>query len=159
MLHLLIRMFLIETYSVTDCIFCSNGNLTVSSNGQVIINSDGSYTLSPVNNNNYGFVYYSRSDVGSSSWIYLNEGDTLEFEILDKVGTVGLRFDGTGANNNIWTINRTSGKIKITHNGSSVNIYLNGTLYVSPSITSESKQPRFRIEAGSSITIQNLLHY
>ena len=147
-----------ETYELTDAQFISDGNLNCSANGQVTINND-TYTLGLIDTSNYGFVYYSTSNVGSNKWIWLSEGNTTEFEILGKTGTVSLRFDGSMTNDTIWSINITTGKVRIVHNGSTVSIYVDGELVNSVSITSEDKNPRFRVDANSSITLRNWLHY
>ena len=147
-----------ETYELTDAQFISDGNLNCSANGQVTINND-TYTLGLIDTSNYGFVYYSTSNVGSNKWIWLSEGNTTEFEILDKTGTVSLRFDGSMANDTVWTVNITTGKVRIVHNGSTVSIYVDGELVTSVNITNEDKNPRFRVNANSSITLRNWMNY
>ena len=145
-----------ETYVLTDALFISNGDLNCSSNGQVTIETDG-YTLSPIDTSNYAFVYYSTSSAGSTKWIQFNNGSYVEFEVLSYTGTNSLRLDGN-TSETIFTIGST-GKYRIEYLGTSTKVYLDDTLLTTVTTVDETKNPRFRINANSSLKIKNWLHY
>ena len=141
---------------MTDAVFISNGDLNCSSNGQVTIESDG-YTLSPVTPSSYAFVYYSTSSTGSSKWIRFTKPSVVEFEVLSYTGTNILRLDGN-TNETIYTINGT-GKYRIEYLGTSTKVYRDDTLLTTLTTVDEEKNPRFRVNANSSLKIKNWLLY
>lgn len=145
-----------ETYVLTDALFISNGDLNCSSNGQVTIETDG-YTLSPIDTSTYAFVYYSTSSAGSTKWIRFDKGYSIEFEVLSYTGTNIFRLDGN-TSETIFTIGST-GKYRIEYLGTSTKVYLNDTLLTTVTTVEETKNPRFRINANSTLKIKNWLHY
>lgn len=141
---------------VTDALFISNGDLNCSSNGQVTIETDG-YTFSLIDPTGYGFVYYSTSSAGSTKWIRFTKPSVVEFEVLSYTGTTILRFDGN-TNEAVLTIGST-GKYRIEYLGTSTKVYLDDTLLTTVTTVDETKNPRFRINANSTLKIKNWLHY
>ena len=135
---------------------CSANNLNVSSNA-TSTHTDEVYAITLVNPSTYGFVYLSKN-TNSSNWIYIERDNVVEFEVLSYTGSNVLRFDGSNSNDAIYTIDRT-GKYRIVYNGTSAEVYIDDVFITSVNTSNETKQPRWRVNANSTITLKNILYY
>lgn len=143
-----------ETYDITDAKAIFNGVSYISSQGNIVDNGDGTYTIYP-NPNNY-CIFGFNSTTAQSDRYFADIGGAFEFDVVSYTGAITLRNSVSGGSNfNVNTIwdNNTHYKIEIIDNG----VKFNGT--VKTASDTGARIFSLRLEDGASITIKNLLYY
>jgi len=111
------------------------------------------------NGTSEGLLYFANSS-GTSYQIAV--GDCVQFNIIEYTGVVRLRLDGT-SNYEVLYLSSAytqTNLIQLVNNGTNVLVYADGQLvYTSPSITSETRTFKIRLDTGATIKLKDLLAY